>query len=110
MLEARPVLGVLAPFQILRRGGDYGMAKPAREVLFTVVDRRDKYLSKNVVDTFVYRANDALTAILYKNWIEPSAAPAFLIAWTMIPVSIAWILLALWLGRQYRVRRGDERA
>jgi AAA family ATP:ADP antiporter len=110
LLAARPALGVLSPFQILRRGGDYGMAKPAREVLFTAVDRRDKYLSKNVVDTFVYRANDALTAILYKNWIEPSAAPAILIAWTMIPVSVAWIFLALWLGSQYRARRGDARA
>lgn len=103
-LAATPALSVLAPIQVLRRGGDYGIAKPAREVLFTVVGTREKYLAKNVIDTFVYRANDALSAIAYDRWILTSSAPAVAIAWVGIPISIAWVVLALWLGLRCAAR------
>jgi AAA family ATP:ADP antiporter len=51
-----PVLGLLALFQTLRRAGNYAVSRPAREVLFTVLRREDKYKAKSFMDTFVYRA------------------------------------------------------
>src|SRR5262249_44163633 len=73
LFASNPTLQVFFPFQVFRRAGDYGLAKPAREVLFTVVNRRDKYLAKNLIDTFVYRGNDALCAWVYDVWIKSLA-------------------------------------
>src|SRR6478736_498673 len=47
-----PVLTVLATFQILRRAAGFALLRPAREVLFTVLRREDKYKAKSLIDTF----------------------------------------------------------
>jgi AAA family ATP:ADP antiporter len=57
-LAASPLLLVLAAGQVLRRGGEYGIAKPSREVLFTVVDAETKYKAKNFIDTVLQRGSD----------------------------------------------------
>jgi hypothetical protein len=38
-----PLLFVLVLFTVVRRVGEYALAKPAREVLFTEVSREEKY-------------------------------------------------------------------
>jgi AAA family ATP:ADP antiporter len=57
-LVLAPFLMTLAISQVLRRAGEFGIGKPAREVLFTVVDPETKYKAKNVIDTVVQRASD----------------------------------------------------
>jgi len=46
----------------LRRAADYAIARPAREMLFTVLTREAKYKSKNFIDTVVFRSGDAQAA------------------------------------------------
>jgi AAA family ATP:ADP antiporter len=62
-----PVLAAAA--QALRRAFDYAIARPAREVLFTVVGReakyKAKYKAKNAIETVVYRSGDAIS-----GWIS----------------------------------------
>ena len=98
------VLSVLVGFQVLRRAGNFAIQRPAREVLYTVLSRTDKYKSKNFNDTFVYRVGDQVGAWSYTAiaWLGMGLSG---LAYTMIPVSAAWLLLALWLGRQYLRRR-----
>ena len=38
---------------VLRRAGNYAVARPARETLYTVVSREDKFKAKSFIDTFV---------------------------------------------------------
>ena len=57
-----PGLGLLAFFQVLRRAMNYALSRPAREVLFTVLRREDKYKAKSFMDTLVYRAGDQIGA------------------------------------------------
>ena len=64
LLSASPTLALVVGFQVLRRAGDYGIVKPAREALFTVLPRQDKYKAKNFIDTAVYRGSDAVSAPL----------------------------------------------
>src|SRR5262249_18760066 len=54
-LGAAPSLWLLVSFLIFRRAGNFAFARPARETLFTVLNREDKYKAKNFTDTFVYR-------------------------------------------------------
>ena len=49
-----PVLGILVAFQVIRRASNFAVSRPAREVLFTVVNREERYKSKNFIDTVVY--------------------------------------------------------
>lgn len=62
MLGASPTLALLAVFFVARRGIEYALARPARDVLFTVVDREQKYKAKAFIDAGVYRSGDLLGA------------------------------------------------
>lgn len=104
-LAAAPGLGVLAFFQVLRRTANYAIARPGREVLYTVLAREDKYKAKHLIDTFVYRAGDQAGAWFYAAVHGLGLAVAGL-AVVAIPVSVVWGAIALWLGR--RLRRLEE--
>lgn len=94
-----PVAGVLLVVQAAQRASHHGLSKPAREVLFTIVPRTDKYAAKTFIDTFVYRAGDQLGAWGYAWLLRLGAGlPAFA-GWT-IGVCVGWIGLSLWLGRR----------
>ncbi|MGH6628838.1 MAG: NTP/NDP exchange transporter, partial [Burkholderiales bacterium] len=60
VLGIYPVLAVIVALQIIRRAGEYAITCPAREVLFTVVTREEKYKAKNVIDTLIFRGGDAV--------------------------------------------------
>ncbi len=95
-----PVLAVLIAFQILRRAADYAIARPAREMLFTVLKREAKYKSKNFIDTLVFRSGDAASGWVYAALKGLGLGLAGLAA-AAIPGVILWLLLGLWLGRQH---------
>ena len=61
-LAFAPTLSAIAIFQVVRRASDYAIARPTREILFTVVPREDRYKAKSFIDTFVYRLGDQLGA------------------------------------------------
>jgi AAA family ATP:ADP antiporter len=94
-----PTLGVLVVFQVLRRAGNYALARPARESLYTVVSREDKFKAKSLIDTFVYRAGDQVGAWSYSlmGWLGLSMAG---IAFTAVPLAGLWWICGFWLGRR----------
>ena len=98
VLVAFPTYAILAGFQVLRRTLNYGIVKPAREMLFAPLSRTDTYLSKNLLDLFVYRAGDALASVSMLVLALPLAG----LAAVAIPVSLAWTVLGPWLGGRYR--------
>lgn len=92
-------LVVVSVFQLSRRAVDYSVSKPAREVLFTVVSREEKYTAKNLIDTFVYRFGDAIGAMVHELFKVAQFTTAQ-ISFGAIPIAFLWILNALWLGRK----------
>jgi AAA family ATP:ADP antiporter len=106
-LGAFPGLVALVSVQVLRRAGGYAVSRPAREMLFTVVDREQRYKAKNVIDTLVYRGGDAASAWLYTGL----AALGFglgAIAFIGVPLALLWAYNGVVLGR--RQERLHERA
>lgn len=91
----------LAVIDVARRIGVYGFTSPAREVLFTVVNRQAKYKSKNFIDTVVFRGADAMTSSLFVA-ISRWAGSLTIVAWGMIPVAIGWAAVGWKLGREQR--------
>ncbi|MEK6610199.1 MAG: MFS transporter, partial [Gemmatimonadota bacterium] len=64
-LALAPTVAAIVAFQVLRRSSDYAIARPTREVLYTVVPREDRYKAKKFIDTGVYRAGDQVGAWSY---------------------------------------------
>jgi len=96
-----PVLIVLATFQILRRAAGFALLRPAREVLFTVLRREDKYKAKSLIDTFGYRFGDQIGAWSYPllRWFGLGLVG---ISWVAVPLGAIWCALSIWLGRRQR--------
>lgn len=64
-LALAPTFAVFALVMVTRRAGEYALARPGREMLFTVVPAQAKYKAKNVIDTAVYRGADAVS-----GWVK----------------------------------------
>lgn len=103
-IGAMPLLVVYALFTIVRRVGEYAIAKPAREALFTVLSREEKYKAKNFIDTAVSRGGDAATGWIVKG-VKALGATSSHIAWVMIPVACLWVWLGWFLAREAARRR-----
>jgi AAA family ATP:ADP antiporter len=100
-----PVLLVLGSIQVARRFAEYAVAKPSRDMLFTVVDQQAKYKAKNVIDTVVYRFGD-LSSAWFSAAILPFGVAGLALAGVL--VSVFWFPIAWMLGRRYESVRGDE--
>lgn len=94
-----PVIAVLAVFQVARRATTFAFMRPAREVLFTVLRREDKYKAKSFIDTFGYRCGDQLGAWSYKG-LQELGLGLSAISLVALPIVAAWCALGVWLGRK----------
>ena len=94
-----PAFSTLAAFTVLRRASNFSLTNPAMEVLFTVVPREDKYKAKSFIETFVYRGGDQIAAWTYAGLTALGLGLAG-IAFAAVPVSAAWLMLGVWLGRK----------
>ncbi|MFP6888394.1 MAG: MFS transporter [Nitrospinota bacterium] len=98
-LALSPVLWVLIAFQSIRRASNFAISRPAREVLFTVVSREDKYKSKNFIDTAVYRGGDAVSGWAFAG-LSALGLGLPVIAALCVPLAALWARVALGLGKK----------
>jgi AAA family ATP:ADP antiporter len=102
-LALSPALAAAVAFQIVTRVVHFAFAKPAQEALFSVVPRADKYKTKSLLDTFVYRFSD-WTGLVTSAWILGQPGGTRWLPLVGLPLCALWLLLALLLGRA-RARR-----
>jgi AAA family ATP:ADP antiporter len=98
-LGLAPILPVLILFQVIRRAGNYALARPAREVLYTVVAREAKYKAKNFIDTVVYRAGDAISSWLFAG-LKGIGLSLSSMAFLAVPIAVLCLCTGLLLGRK----------
>jgi AAA family ATP:ADP antiporter len=106
-LAAFPVFGVLAGAMIVRRVGEYALIRPGREMLFTAVSPEDKYKTKNVIDTVVYRAGDAASGWV-KAGVDMLGHGVALIAVLGAACALAAAAVGYGLGRKADRINADE--
>ena len=108
-LAYAPTVAAIVTFQVLRRAGNFGIARPTREVLFTVLPREDRYKAKNFIDTVVYRLGDQVGAWSYSlvGFFGASASALPIVA---LPISVLWLVNAFWLGRRQDAMAASLRA
>ena len=102
-----PTLAVLVAVQVVYRAGRYGITKPAREMLWTVLSREEKYKAKPFLDAAVYRGGD-----LVSGWVYAGLAALGLtvgaIALVAAPVAGLWLMLGWKLGRREEVLAAEQ--
>ena len=97
VLGFAPALFVVIAFQAAQRTANFALSNPAREVLFTVLEREEKYKAKNVIDIVVFRGADAASGWLFAT-LRAAGLELSAIALATVPVAAAWFALALALG------------
>ena len=90
---------MLILLEAMNKAVQRGLTRPAREALFTVIGREEKYKAKAFIDTFVYRAGDVVGAQVEGALGRIGLALGGL-ATVVVPLALFWAMLGLWLGRQ----------
>jgi AAA family ATP:ADP antiporter len=99
-LALTPALWVVIAFQAAQRAANFSLSNPAREVLFTVLSREEKYKAKNVIDIVVFRGADAASGWLFSA-LRSIGLELGTISLATVPVAAGWLLLSLALGREH---------
>ncbi len=102
-LAFTPMLLVVIAFQAIQRTANFAISNPAREVLFTVLTREEKYKAKNVIDVVVFRGGDAMSGWLFAMLVGAGLGLP-MIALATAPLAAAWAVLAVALGRSHERR------
>ncbi|MCD9086282.1 MFS transporter [Stenotrophomonas sp. SY1] len=66
-LAASPLPLMVAMVQVLTRASEFSLGKPARETIYTRVDRQWRYKAGAAIDTVVYRGADLTFAWVHKG-------------------------------------------
>lgn len=98
-LGTMPVVAAIVVFQVVRRATEFALARPTRELLYSVVPREDKYKAKSFIDTFVYRTGDQI-GIWSSALLTAVGLGVAGMAWVAVPLSVAWLFNGWWLGRR----------
>src|SRR5580700_9406906 len=97
-----PTLASVVGFQLIRRAGNFAIARPTREVLFTVLPREDRYKAKSFIDTAVYRLGDQLGAWSFAL-LTTLGLGLTQVSVVAAAVSGCWLANSWWLGRRQEV-------
>ncbi len=102
-----PTLLMMQAMQVVRRASQYAIARPCREICFTVVPQESRYKAKNVIDTVVYRLGDVSAA-----WVQAGLrALGFGTGGTLglgLVASGLWVVVSIALGRRYEKLRSTQ--
>ncbi|MCC8554620.1 NTP/NDP exchange transporter [Xanthomonas hortorum] len=66
VLTASPLPMMIAIVQVITRSSEFALAKPARETLYTRVDREWRYKAGAAIDTVIYRGGDLTFVWVHK--------------------------------------------
>ena len=106
IVAAAPMVGVVVALQIVRRAGNYAVSRPAREMLFTAVDREVRFKAKPVIDIVIYRGGDMLNAWAFTALTQGLGLGMAMVAFAGAGIAGLWALTGIYLGRRFREMDG----
>ena len=101
ILAVSPFLGAVVALQVIRRAGNYAVTRPAREMLFTRVDRETRFKAKPVIDIVAYRGGDMLMAWLFTGLTQGLGLGVAAVAVVGAGIAALWSLVGIYLGRWF---------
>jgi AAA family ATP:ADP antiporter len=101
ILAFAPILIVALALQVGRRAGNYAITRPAREMLFTAVDRETRFKAKPVIDIVVYRGGDAVSSIAFAGLTDGLGLGLGVMAAIGAGIAAVWAAVGRYLGKFY---------
>jgi AAA family ATP:ADP antiporter len=101
ILAISPFLAAVVTLQIVRRAGNYAVTRPAREMLFTRVDRETRFKAKPVIDIVAYRGGDVLMAWLFTGLTQGLGLGLAAVAMVGAGIAALWSMVGIYLGRWF---------
>ncbi len=101
ILAMSPIWLVAIAVWVASRAGNYGLTRPAREMLFTQVSREDRFKAKPVIDIVAYRGGDVMWAWLFTFLTTGLGLGLAMVAAVGAVIMALWTMLAVFLGRNY---------
>lgn len=99
-LSASPTPLLLAAIQVVHRAGNFALIAPARESLFTRVDRESRYKAKAFIDTAIYRGGDLVNGWLMAA-VVAAGMPLAHVALIGLAVAGVWAFTGWRVGRTH---------
>ena len=104
-----PFLGAVVALQVIRRAGNYAVTRPAREMLFTRVDRETRFKAKPVIDIVAYRGGDMLMAWAFTGLTQGLGLGLAAVASVGAGIAAVWAIVGIYLGRWFEQGETQER-
>ena len=101
VLAISPLLGVVMVLQIIRRAGNYAVTRPAREMLFTLVNQETRFKAKPVIDIVAYRGGDMLMAWMFTGLTQGLGLGLAAVAAVGAGIASLWALVGIYLGKWF---------
>lgn len=101
VIAISPLMAVVVGLQIIRRAGNYAVTRPAREMLFTRVDRETRFKAKPVIDIVAYRGGDTVMAWLFTGLTQGLGLGLAAVAIVGAGIAALWAIVGIYLGRWF---------
>ena len=105
-----PILVVVSTLQVVRRAGNYAITRPAREMLFTRVDRETRFKAKPVIDIVAYRGGDVIMGWFFTGLTQGLGIGLAGAAVVGGGIAALWALVGIYLGRWFQSEQPVETA
>ena len=105
ILAFAPVISVLLALNVVRNAGNYAVTQPARQMLFTAVDKETRFKAKPVIDVVVYRGGDTLTAWFFTSLTEGLGLGMAAVSIIGALIAGLWAYVGFYQGRVYETRQ-----
>ena len=108
-LAIAPVLSIVFAAKVAENSLDYSLQNTARQALWLVTTRDAKYKAKQVIDTFLQRAGDVMSAALVGvGTLLSLGVKGFAAA--NVGLVLAWFGVLIYLTREHKKRSHEHAA
>lgn len=101
ILAFSPLLLVALGLHVVSKAGNYGLTRPAREMLFTQVSREDRFKAKPVIDIVAYRGGDVIMGWFFTGLTQGLGFGMAAVAGVGAVIAALWAMVGWFLGRTY---------
>lgn len=110
LVVVAPVLSLIRAAKVAENSLDYSLQNTARQALYLVTSRVEKYVGKTLVDTFLVRVGDVLSALVVLLGSRIGISTRTFAVLNLLLVGL-WIVVVLAIGRENarRAAEGPER-
>jgi AAA family ATP:ADP antiporter len=99
-----PSLAIMRWAKTAENSVDYSLMNTVRQMLFLPTTREEKYKAKQVIDSFVVRTGDVLSALTVYFGTTFLAFGVSQFAWINVGLVGVWLVFAVLIGREFNRR------